>query len=1108
VARVFAVWDSTLAATGQTLAAFRTRQRVPGYTLTSLGARGEAAIGQLDDRIRQQLAEADALLAFIDHPNANMAWELGLGLGLGKAVQMVREGSQALDWVRDTPLASMLHAERSASLSALRKILPTWAQWLRFQAPPEGGERTLLLCPNTDDGEVIREDIDLDLPAVFEPPLDLTAWRLGELPDQLRGVGRAAWIIPVGAHDQARHGVETTLYGLIAGYLEASNVPLGVYRCVDARVLADLGGRSHTYRNPEHLMELLKVWATKTPTIGAPTRKPSPDHTLNLWRDLVRTSHARRIPLLRDTDDIALDTVYVRLTLAAGRPFAGRAAAGVSLGVPAADGSREAAIAQLGADHTRSLDSAADRLDPAHREPAPLEVHIRRHLSAAPRPPTAGRWIVSGEPGAGKTTLARHLVCRLADDDAVVPIFLRLADLPLDANPYEHIDAAFPSQRLSAKTGALRRALDDSQNTWGRVWLVLDGLDEVNKDDLPARLRRLKEWSQDPTQAGVVFIVLAREQAAQQLAALGAGYAPLTVEPLTPDQQQTLVTNLAAAEVIDPASADRVRDTLDRGHLPSELVRNPLLLSLVALTAHKRADGAAPRVHRLSVLQDAVDLLLTRRYAVRDAPTAACGVRDPKLVRRLLRHVALAWHTAGGERWEEPAVANLLTAALNALPELDRHTAARLWPRDADDLLDELDRHGGVIGRFDGPRSGWGWLHRSFRELLAAEEVAGWTPEARMEWLAYRATPSPETAKLNPWNPTRRVAEDARYGPWSEVLGLLVGLTPAEAVPLLEGLVSASPAAAVRALVAAEGLDPWTHLDLLSRCMTTASLPAWTNDHLDRVVEALRRRDDSVATLTARLRPDAPTTELGLLAYVLERLGARPDRATFFAAAGRPINRVPALATISLHDPARRTFRMGSQIGFAFDDEHPQHTVTLTHPFSLGTTPVTVAQYRAFDPAHPCPGGDTHPVTRVDWFSARLFSWWVGGRLPTEAEWECACRAGTTTAFSFGDDQAFLGEYAWFNRNSGERTQPVGTRRPNPWGFFDLHGNVLEWVDCRRRRHYADDVTDPVSPTSGPGRVVRGGSAWNVASRCRSSYRSWDLPKFIGGGVGFRVAFP
>jgi formylglycine-generating enzyme required for sulfatase activity len=129
-------------------------------------------------------------------------------------------------------------------------------------------------------------------------------------------------------------------------------------------------------------------------------------------------------------------------------------------------------------------------------------------------------------------------------------------------------------------------------------------------------------------------------------------------------------------------------------------------------------------------------------------------------------------------------------------------------------------------------------------------------------------------------------------------------------------------------------------------------------------------------------------------------------------------------------------------------------------------------------------------------------------RLPTEAEWEHACRAGTTTRFSHGDDPQghTLEAYAWFSANSGSSPQPVGTRQPNPWGLHDLHGNVLEWcLDGAGAALPGGEVVDYVAPPDGILRVARGGSWLYGAKACRSANRDSYGEANRGSDLGFRV---
>jgi formylglycine-generating enzyme required for sulfatase activity len=149
-------------------------------------------------------------------------------------------------------------------------------------------------------------------------------------------------------------------------------------------------------------------------------------------------------------------------------------------------------------------------------------------------------------------------------------------------------------------------------------------------------------------------------------------------------------------------------------------------------------------------------------------------------------------------------------------------------------------------------------------------------------------------------------------------------------------------------------------------------------------------------------------------------------------------------------------FQMGSSDGY--DNERPVHTVHIKEPFFMTKYPVTQGQWEAVmgnDPSH-FKGDPQRPVENVSWHDVQAFLQALNQkeagnayRLPTEAEWEYACRASTTTAYSFGDDASQLGEYAWYEENSQERTHSVGQKKPNAWGLYDMHGNVWEWVqDC------------------------------------------------------------
>ena len=160
--------------------------------------------------------------------------------------------------------------------------------------------------------------------------------------------------------------------------------------------------------------------------------------------------------------------------------------------------------------------------------------------------------------------------------------------------------------------------------------------------------------------------------------------------------------------------------------------------------------------------------------------------------------------------------------------------------------------------------------------------------------------------------------------------------------------------------------------------------------------------------------------------------------------------------------------------------------------------------------------GLQNPVEKVNWADAVEFCRKLSAlpaeksagyvyRLPTEAEWEYACRAGTTTRYSFGDSDSELGDYAWYDKNSGRTTHPVGGKKPNAWGLYDMHGNVWERCQDWHGDYPSGSVTDPTGAVSGSYRVYRGGS-WNfISDYCRSADRLRNSPDGRSYYLGFRV---
>lgn len=245
------------------------------------------------------------------------------------------------------------------------------------------------------------------------------------------------------------------------------------------------------------------------------------------------------------------------------------------------------------------------------------------------------------------------------------------------------------------------------------------------------------------------------------------------------------------------------------------------------------------------------------------------------------------------------------------------------------------------------------------------------------------------------------------------------------------------------------------------------------------------------------------------------------------------------------------TFTMGSPTSEPRWGSETQHQVTLTRNFHMGMYEITNVQYARFlnengvgadgkmatseeypdevliydsnsiqsnnlncgvnyvdGQWQPVSGKDNYPVIFVTWYGAYEYAKWVGGSLPTEAQWEYACRAGTTTICSFGTDRSITGDYAWYNANAANTTHPVGEKLANPWGLYDMYGNVDEWCLDIFVNFSAGAVIDPLVTSGGANRVSRG-NGWDsgLDKNLRSANRGQRAPNTNVRSLGFRVVF-
>ncbi|MDR1165239.1 MAG: formylglycine-generating enzyme family protein [Deltaproteobacteria bacterium] len=205
----------------------------------------------------------------------------------------------------------------------------------------------------------------------------------------------------------------------------------------------------------------------------------------------------------------------------------------------------------------------------------------------------------------------------------------------------------------------------------------------------------------------------------------------------------------------------------------------------------------------------------------------------------------------------------------------------------------------------------------------------------------------------------------------------------------------------------------------------------------------------------------------------------------------------------------------GNSTTGTLQEKYQTRGVLISKPFYLSEREVTQAEWNAVMDANPSLfKGDSLPVDNVSTSDVKTFlsrlnerEKTTGYRLPTEAEFEYALRAGTTTEFFFGDDEQNLDLYAWYRGNSENHTHPVGSLNPNPWGLYDMNGNVEEWVSDYFELFSGLAAIDPTGPVVGYGRVIRGCSWRDIAVKCKSGRRAWIKTNEHGANIGLRLAF-
>ena len=742
----------------------------------------------------------------------------------------------------------------------------------------------------------------------------------------------------------------------------------------------------------------------------------------------------------------------------------------------------------------------------------PLTIDEVLALESGGAPWITGRWLLEGEPGSGKTTLLRRLAGRLAAarDPGRIPIFVSLPRLVEGRTSLlDHLTAGFALRGHDGVGEALQVAGGE-----GRLVVLLDGLDEVppeRRDGIESLLQDLPgDWPGSP-------IILASRP-------LGQGDVPkvfskLKLLPLgTEERQEFLVKWFRGGEVADPeGAASEAMEHFARRPGLRELAGNPLYLTLLAVLWE---GGVEAPERRVDLYDEIFELLFEDKHKPKKS-------RRPIPARENVR-LALCHLAYGMTRDDHPDEAP--SQLENRLLEPELHPVRQFlfqvdrWHDRLRTFLDDVYERTQILGPHDGDDEKWRFWHRTFREALAAEKLEALLAAEGEEALF---------AKV------QEAEEDKDEGRWAEPFALLAGRLGDGADRFLLRLNEANGQLARRALGTAQGTRPATLREMLSACKSwreRREIYPQISEQFDApaaglaFLDELRRetRDgndlfflDEAVRLTGERWPDAADAAEKLRGRLYDHISSPEDPELFRSIETPKDGRVGLWCEI----PADEGWIGAADGEENWDYERPRHRVEVVRPYRMGAVPVTVAQFAAFQGEDPPEGEKSlHPVDSVTWYAAMSFCRWLaslpsfeGARLPTEEEWEYACRAGTETRYWKGDEEKDLDEVGWYGENSGHRTHRVGEKLANEWGLYDVHGNVWEWTmtewDSEAYKGREDGITiDPAAPAGaashGGLRVVRGGSCWVTADWARSACRSRYDPGSVFGDQGFRVLLP
>ncbi len=726
-----------------------------------------------------------------------------------------------------------------------------------------------------------------------------------------------------------------------------------------------------------------------------------------------------------------------------------------------------------------------------------VEIHLPDAFKEAEKRKRKGL-VILGDPGSGKTTHLKRLLLTCLRNGAeklnlptdMIPVFLPLRELrDLDHGLDRFIEEQLADPHLETPEGFGKRLLQR-----GNLLFLLDGLDEVSDLKLREKVAGwiLKAISAHPA---CCFVVTCRFAGYSPTVHMSEDFLEMHVRPFNSDEvgrfvnnwykavEQGLAIDVKQAGKIATEKADRLIKRLKEPDFRTskvfELTRNPLLLTNICLIHRHRDDLPAKRY---KLYEECIDVLVEHWRRPKNLNVAVPAWEGS----RILQPVALWMH---GKEGRTRAKASEL------VPQIDPVLKSVGWARGtADEFLRTIRDESGLLTGWD--QEHFGFMHLSFQEYLAAREIRNRVfKDKNRDLLIELASHFGES-----W--------------WQEVILLMLALEDPSLFDDFMLEVVRLPAFATNSALVDMCLKDAAEISVKPFVDLLNKEPGNDKELWDRQTAALRvimRLDKHVVEKIKTRLEKHPSPDIRRVFKDYKRI----DKT------GREIINVKQIGYELVRIPGG-SFLMGSpESERGYDNEGPQHNVVVPE-FYMGRFPVTNRQYEIFlveNPGVKEPSYWDHrkfnqpeqPVIGVSWNEAKEYAEWAGLRLPTEAEWEYACRAGTTTLCYTGDERKDYEKAGWYFNNSKDSTHPVGEKEANMFGLYDMHGNVNEWVEDDWHYNYNGAPYNGSAwidgNNGGSDRVIRGGGWNSYAHGYGSAVRDYRKPDDrYNINVGFRLS--